>query len=76
MLGAVLYLSKRGRPPGALLHSLHGLELTRLPGLLRPTPQRYSAKCSVALVLARLLRLARPQTPGLRSAPGTPRARR
>jgi len=43
LLGAVLYLSKRGRPPGALLHSLHGLELTRLPGLLRPTPQRYSA---------------------------------
>ncbi len=43
MLGAALYLSKRGRPPGALLHSLHGLEMTRLPGLLRPTRQRYSA---------------------------------
>jgi len=43
VLGAVLYLSKRGRPPGALLHSLHALEITRLPGLLRPRRQRYSA---------------------------------
>ena len=42
VLGAVLYLSKRGRPPGALLHALHGLELTRLPGVLRPRVQRYS----------------------------------
>lgn len=42
-LGIVLYLAKRGQPPGALLHALHGLELTRLPGLLRPRRQRYSA---------------------------------
>ena len=42
-LGAGISLAKRGKPPGALLHTLHGLELTRLPGLLRPTRQRYSA---------------------------------
>ena len=42
-LGAVLSLSKRGKAPGALLHRLHALELTRLPGLLGPKRQRYSA---------------------------------
>ena len=42
-LGAALYVAKRGQPPGALLHALHGLELTRLPGLLPPRRQRYSA---------------------------------
>jgi hypothetical protein len=41
-LGLALYLMKRGKPPGALLHTLHGLELTRLPGLLSPRRQRYS----------------------------------
>ena len=29
LLGAGVYLAKRGRPPGALLHRLHALELTR-----------------------------------------------
>jgi len=43
VLGTVLYLCKRGKPPGALLHALHGLELTRVPGLLGPKRQRYSA---------------------------------
>ena len=43
LLGLALYSAKRGRPQGALLHLLHGLELTRLPGLLPPTTQRYSA---------------------------------
>jgi hypothetical protein len=43
LLGVALYLSKRGRPPGAVLHTLHGLELTRLPGILGPQRQRYSA---------------------------------
>ena len=43
LLGAAVYLAKRGRPPGALLHALHALELTRLPGLLSPRRQRYSA---------------------------------
>ena len=42
LLGAAVYLAKRGRPPGALLHALHALELTRLPGLLSPRRQRYS----------------------------------
>ena len=43
LLGAGVYLAKRGRPPGALLHRLHALELTRLPGVLSPRRQRYSA---------------------------------
>ena len=43
LLGAALYFAKRGRPPGALLHTLHGLELTHMPGILGPKPQRYSA---------------------------------
>jgi hypothetical protein len=43
LLGGAVHLAKRGRPPGALLHALHGVELTRVPGLLGPTWQRYSA---------------------------------
>jgi len=43
ILGGALYFAKRGRPPGALLHTLHSLELTRIPGLLGPKRQRYSA---------------------------------
>jgi len=42
-VGLAFYFAKRGKPPGALLHALHRFELTRLPGLLRPTQQRYSA---------------------------------
>jgi hypothetical protein len=42
-LGWAVTRAKRGRPPGAMLHALHGWELVRLPGLLRPTVQRYSA---------------------------------
>jgi hypothetical protein len=41
-VGAALYLTKRGKPPGALLHGLHRLELTRLPGILPPTEHAYS----------------------------------
>jgi hypothetical protein len=42
-LGAAVYLSKRGRPQGALLHTLHALELLKLPGVLGPREKRYSA---------------------------------
>jgi hypothetical protein len=41
-VGLVFYVAKRGKPPGALLHALHCLELTRLPGLCSPRRQRYS----------------------------------
>ena len=41
-LGMALYLAKRGKPPGALLHTLHRLELLKLPGILSPRPRRYS----------------------------------
>jgi hypothetical protein len=41
-LGAALYFAKRNRPPGALLHRLHALELTKLPGILGLRLQRYS----------------------------------
>jgi hypothetical protein len=43
LLGAGVYFAKRGRPPGAFLHRFHALELTRLPGVLAPRRQRYSA---------------------------------
>jgi hypothetical protein len=43
LFGVALYCSKRGRPPGALLHTLHGWEVTRLPGILGPRRRRYSA---------------------------------
>ncbi len=33
---------KRGRPPGALIHRLHALELLPIPGVLRPTLPRCS----------------------------------
>jgi hypothetical protein len=42
LLAYGLYRAKRGRPPGALLHWLHAMELVRLPGVLSPRPQRYS----------------------------------
>ncbi len=42
-VGLAFYFAKRGKPPGALLHALHRLELTRLPGLFSPRRQRYSA---------------------------------
>ncbi len=41
-LGLGLYFAKRGKPPGALLHTLHSLELWRLGGVLPPTTQVYS----------------------------------
>ena len=43
VVALAFYFAKRGKPPGALLHALHRFELTRLPGLLQPTRQRYSA---------------------------------
>ena len=33
---------KRGRPPGALIHLAHQLELIRIPGAVRPRARRYS----------------------------------
>jgi hypothetical protein len=40
-VGLFLSRMKRGKAPGALLHTLHQLELMRLPGVLSPRPQRY-----------------------------------
>ncbi|MCI0356336.1 MAG: type IV conjugative transfer system protein TraL [Acidobacteria bacterium] len=33
---------KRGRPPGALIHALHRLEILPLPGVLRMQPPHYA----------------------------------
>jgi hypothetical protein len=41
-LGVGLYLSKRGRTQGALWHTLHALELLKLPGVLGPQEKGYS----------------------------------
>jgi hypothetical protein len=41
-LAAVLYFSKRGRPAGDVFHTLHSLELLRLPGILGPRTHVYS----------------------------------
>lgn len=40
--GLVLKRLKRGRPPGALIHVAHQLELIRIPGAVRPRARRYS----------------------------------
>lgn len=32
---------KRGKPQGAILHALHGLQLLPLPGVLSPQPQQW-----------------------------------
>lgn len=40
--GLVLKRLKRGRPPGALIHVAHQLELIRIPGAIRPRPRRCS----------------------------------
>jgi hypothetical protein len=42
VFAAALYFLKRGKPPGMLLHQLHNLELTRLPGILGPRRASYS----------------------------------
>jgi hypothetical protein len=42
LVGLGFYGAKRGQASGALLHWLHGMQLARLPGVLGPTPQRYS----------------------------------
>jgi len=34
--------AKRGRPPGALIHTLHHWDLVPIPGVLRLHGQRYS----------------------------------
>ena len=44
--GLLLKRLKRGRPPGALVHLAHQLELVRIPGAVRPKPRRYSASGS------------------------------
>jgi hypothetical protein len=33
---------KRGRPPGALIHALHRLEILPIPGALRPRLTPYA----------------------------------
>ena len=49
LAGILIYLLKRGKPSGALLHLLHSWELFpcgpwgKLPGVLSPHPQRYGA---------------------------------
>ena len=40
--GLLVKRLKRGRPPGALIHVAHQLELIRIPGAIRPRAQRYS----------------------------------
>jgi len=40
-VGLFLSRMKRGKAPGALLHTCHQRELMWLPGVLRPRPQRY-----------------------------------
>ena len=40
-VGFFLSKMKRGKAPGALLHTCHQLELMRLPGVLSPRAQRY-----------------------------------
>ena len=41
-VAAGLWAAKRGQAPGALIHTLHHLELLRIPGVLRPKVQAYS----------------------------------
>lgn len=42
-LGVALYFLKRGKPPGTVVHRLHGGQwLIKLPGVLSPRPQTYS----------------------------------
>jgi len=40
--GYANYRGKRGKPPGAVLHWLHEMQLLPLPGLLPPRPMTYS----------------------------------
>ena len=40
--GLLLKRLKRGRPPGALIHLAHQLELIRIPGAVKPRARRYS----------------------------------
>ena len=40
--GLLVRRLKRGRPPGALIHLAHQLELIRIPGAVRPRARRYS----------------------------------
>ncbi len=40
--GLLVRRLKRGRPPGALIHLAHHLELIRIPGAVKPKARRYS----------------------------------
>ena len=40
--GVLVKRLKRGRPPGALIHVAHQLELIRIPGAVKPRAKRYS----------------------------------
>jgi hypothetical protein len=42
LVGVALYFLKRGKPPGALLHTLHSVECGKLPGVLGPVSYTYS----------------------------------
>lgn len=44
--GLVLRRLKRGRPPGALIHIAHQLELIRIPGVVKPRARRYSTSAA------------------------------
>ena len=42
LVGVAFHRLKRGQPPGALIHALHGLELLPIPGVLRPRATPYA----------------------------------
>ena len=48
--GLLLRRLKRGRPPGALIHVAHQLELIRIPGAVRPQARRWSPSAAEEFV--------------------------
>ena len=48
--GLLIRRLKRGRPPGALIHVAHQLELIRIPGAVRPRARRYSSSAAGGFV--------------------------
>ena len=44
--GLLIRRLKRGRPPGALIHVAHQLELIRIPGAVRPRSRLYSSSAA------------------------------
>lgn len=41
-VAAGLWTAKRGRAPGALIHTMHALDILPIPGVLRAAPRVYS----------------------------------